>query len=91
MEEMKGCCVLTLPLLTQPWQEDIIDKRFNIMEHLDNSLIAMELRKLKNVQRTRKYKEIIQEINNTPEDKRKELYRKREKLLFACLLITPIV
>ena len=40
----KACCVLTLPLLTEPWQEHIIEKRFHIMEHLKNSLIALELR-----------------------------------------------
>ena len=33
-----GCCVLTLPLLTEPWQEHIIETRFRIMEHLKNSL-----------------------------------------------------
>ena len=31
--------VLTLPLLTEPWQEHILEKRFKIMEHLYNSLV----------------------------------------------------
>ena len=42
------CCVLTLPLLTEPWQEHILEKRFKLVEHLQNSLIAYEFRKLKN-------------------------------------------
>ena len=29
-------CVLTLPLLTEPWQEHIIEKSFKIIEHLKN-------------------------------------------------------
>ena len=65
----KECCVLTLPLQTEIWQEHIIEKRFAIMEHLKNQLIAKELRRL------------IDEINNTPKEKRKALFSKRRKLL----------
>lgn len=77
----KACCVLTLPLLTEPWQEHIIEKRFRIMEHLKNSLIALELRKLKNMQRTKQYRQLEAEISNAPKENRKTLYKKRNELL----------
>lgn len=48
----KNCCVLTLRLYPELWQVDIIEKRFRIMEHLKNSLLAFELRKLRNTERT---------------------------------------
>ena len=74
-------CVLTLPLLTQPWQEHIIEKRFDIMENLINSLIAFELKKLKNLQRTKAYRMLEQQIEETPKENRKELYARRLKML----------
>lgn len=77
----KECCVLTLPLQTEIWQEHIIEKRFAIMEHLKNQLIAKELRRLKNLERTKEYHNLIDEINNTPKEKRKALFSKRRKLL----------
>ena len=48
-------CVLTLPLLTEPWQEHILEKRFKIMEHLYNSLVSFELKKLRRVQQMPEY------------------------------------
>nr|WP_294672148.1 transposase [uncultured Ruminococcus sp.] len=77
----KECCVLILPLQTEIWQEHIIEKRFAIMEHLKNQLIAKELRRLKNLERTKEYRNLIDEINNTPKEKRKALFSKRRKLL----------
>ena len=60
--ESKNRCVLTLPLLTEPYQEHILEKRFKILEHLQNSLIALELRKLKDIQRTKAYRELEKEF-----------------------------
>ena len=76
-----GRCVLTLPLLVEPYQEHILEKRFKILEHLHNSLVAYELRKLKNLQRTRAYRELEQQIKDTPREKRAPLYGQRQKML----------
>ena len=76
-----GRCVLTLPLFVEPYQEHILEKRFKILEHLHNSLVAYELRKLKNLQRTRAYRELEQQIKETAKDKRAPLYRQRQKML----------
>lgn len=77
----KDCCVLTLRLNPEAWQVDLIEKRFKIMEHLKNSLIALELRRLKNAQRTRAYKDLITKIENANGTERKKLYTERSKLL----------
>ena len=74
-------CVLTLPLLTEPWQEHILEKRFKIIEHLQNSLIALELRKYKNLERTKEYRELCGQIEEMPKEKRKALYNKRRDML----------
>ena len=81
MAEETGRCVLTLPLLTEPWQEHVMEKRFSIVEHLKNQLIAMELRKLKNLQRTKAYRALAEQIEATPKEKRAALYRTRRKML----------
>ncbi len=75
------CCVLTLPLLTEPWQEHILEKRFKIMEHLQNSLISFELRKYNRITRTKEYQALQRAIDATPKEKRKPLYLKRRDLL----------
>lgn len=82
--EEESCCVLTLPLLTQPYQEHIIEKRFKIMEHLVNSLIAKELRKLRALQRRKDYRQLMEEIENAkdaPKTIRNSLKNKKKKLL----------
>lgn len=75
-------CVLTMPLQPEPWQIDIIEKRFRIMEHLENSLIALELRKLKNIERTRGYKKLMTRIKEEKDQKeRNKLFKERNKML----------
>ncbi|MBR2942429.1 MAG: transposase [Clostridia bacterium] len=76
-----GRCVLTLPLLVEPYQEHILEKRFRILEHLHNSFAAYELRKLKNLQRTKAYRNLMQQIADTPKEKRAPLYKQRSKML----------
>ena len=73
-------CVLTMPLLTEPWQEHIMETRFRIVEHLQNSLIAKELRKLKNLQRRRDYRDLLQRIRDTAKEERGPLYKEYLKM-----------
>lgn len=80
-KEDSNRCVLTLPLLTELWQEHIIEKRFKIIEHLKNQLISIELRKLKKLQRTKEYKNLMKRIESVPKSERTALYKKRNKML----------
>ncbi len=78
----QNCCVLTLPLLTEPWQEHIIETRFRIMEQLKNALIAKELGKLNNLKRTREWKRLMKSIQDAKDEKeKKQLFKKRTELL----------
>lgn len=80
-EERKTCCILQLRLYPEPWQVQIIETRFKILEHLKNSLIALELRKLKNLERTRAYRENEEKIKLADDKAKNKLYAKRRKLL----------
>lgn len=81
-KEKQQYCVLTMALYPEPWQIDIIEKKFSIMEHLKNSLIAFEFRKLKNVERTKEYKNIMNSIRNESDEKvRTKLWKQRNKIL----------
>lgn len=83
MAETKERCVLTLPLLTEPWQEKILEKRFKIFEHLENSLINTELKKLHTLERTREYIDLSKQIQATEKENRKPLYKERQQMLQA--------
>ncbi|MDD6931261.1 MAG: hypothetical protein PUI95_00400 [Eubacteriales bacterium] len=80
-EKKLGNTVLTLPLYPEKWQIDIIEKRFRIMELLKNALIAKELRRLRNLQRTRVWRRLEDEIRSTDKTERKKLYARRTELL----------
>ena len=70
----QNCCVLTLPLLTEPWQEHIIETRFRIMEQLKNALIAKELRKLENLKRTREWKRLMKALSEAEDEKARKQF-----------------
>lgn len=80
-KQEKPCCVLTLSLKTEKWQEDIIEKRFRIMKHLYNSLLAMELRKYHNLTHTREWRNLEAQIQAASDAEKKVLYKQRSELL----------
>ncbi len=78
----QNCCVLTLPLLTEPWQDHLINTRFSIIEKLKNMLLAHELRKLKNLERTREWKHLKNSLMECKDEKQKAaLLNERRKML----------
>lgn len=78
----KNRCVLTLELLTEPWQEHILEKRFNIVEHLKNRFIALEMKRLKRLRQTPQYRAITAELKVTDDAaRRNELLKERSQLL----------
>ena len=38
-------CVLTLPLKTEKWQEDVINKRLEIQRQIYNAMLGYELKR----------------------------------------------
>lgn len=80
--EESVCCVLTLPLLTEPWQDRIIETRFDIVEKFKNTLIGFELRKLKQLERTRAWKRLMKSIRECSDEKQKKvLFKERNTML----------
>ena len=77
-----GNSVLTLPLITEPWQEHIIETRFAIMEHLKNALIKRYLKRLNNLRRTREYRAVMDVIfdKKIPYEQKKEYYARRNQM-----------
>ena len=55
---MSDRCVITLPLKTEIWQEDIINKRFEIHRQVYNAMLGYELKKLNSLKRNQEYIEV---------------------------------
>ena len=52
---MSDRCVLTLPLVTEKWQEDIINKRMEISRSVYNAMLGYENKKLRALKRDEEY------------------------------------
>ena len=70
--------VLNLKLKTQPFQEDILNKRFEIGRHLYNSVLGLALKRYKEMYKTKRWRENQQNISeiykkNSDKDKAKKL------------------
>lgn len=50
-------CCLTLPLKLEKWQEDRLSKRFEIARQIYNTLVHVELKKLRRLEQTAAYRE----------------------------------
>lgn len=55
-------CSMTIPLQPQLCHHHKLDKRFRIIENVANSFRAMALRRLKNLERTRAYRELRRKL-----------------------------
>ncbi len=79
-------CCLTLPLLTEKWQSDRLEKRFEIARQIYNTLLNYELKKLRRLEQSAEYIAIQTELQKLYEadkiDKAalKPLYQQRETL-----------
>jgi len=59
---MSTRCVLTLPLKTEIWQEDIINKRLEIGRRIYNNMLAYELKKYRELQESEEYKSVTETL-----------------------------
>ena len=62
--EASSHSVLSLKMSLRPYQEDIIEKRFETARKIYNSLLALELKKYKKLTRTLEYRVIQAEIES---------------------------
>lgn len=74
-------CCLTLPLRTEKWQDDRLEKRFEIARHIYNTLLRFELKKLRRLENEPRYRELQEKLGETAEKaERKTLYKELDKL-----------
>jgi len=68
-------CV-TFPLKTEKYQEDILNKRFEIGRRLYNAVLSKAHKRYLSMIRTRKYRKLIEQIRSTSDStERKQLYK----------------
>lgn len=51
--------VVQFPLVVEKWQSDILNKRFEIARKIYNSLVRISLNRYKELIKTKKYRELI--------------------------------
>ena len=75
--------VITLPLITEPWQEDLLEKHFYHINQLENKFIYIVKSLIKkNINKFNKIKDLNKQIRNfPPEEKRTEEQEKELKKL----------
>ena len=89
-ERKKERFVLKLPLKTQRFQEDIIDKRLEISRRLYNQLVAKTKNDYNEMIKTKRYRNIREELSQiydskTEEEKSSKKRSKRERELYQML------
>ncbi|MBR3640886.1 MAG: hypothetical protein IKN53_02510 [Oscillibacter sp.] len=72
-------CCLTLPLVTEKWQSDKLEKRFEIARQIYNTLLNYELKKLRRLERTEEYAALQSELQKLYEEGKRESKEYKEK------------
>lgn len=80
---MSNFCI-TFPLITEKYQEDILNKRFEIARKIYNSLVTITQKRYKEMIKTKKYRHIKSELKTTYDNadtkKQKELYKELNQI-----------
>ena len=62
-------CIVQFPLKTEKYQEDILDKRFEIGRQIYNSLVNITQKRYREMVKTKKYRSLISQLSG---DKRRD-------------------
>lgn len=74
--------VLTLPLQTEAWQRDILEKRFEIHRQIYNALLQKAVMRYGQMAQTRAYRNIREALSRTDDEReRKKLFKERDCLI----------
>ena len=82
MAEKKMMSVVTLPLKTEKWQEDILQKRFELCRKIYNNMLHYEIKQLNKLLHDKRYtdaKKIINEVYKIDNDKEKRARKQSEE------------
>lgn len=73
--------VLTLPLVTEAWQEHILERRFAVNRQIYNALLTGSFKRYCQMTQTRRYRQLIAVLDQTADlDERRKLYRELDQL-----------
>lgn len=84
---MSERCVLTLPLKTEKWQEDIINKRLELQRQVYNAMLGFKLKQLEKLKQNPEYIEAMNSLREYAQNDKKgckeykEAGKKRNTLL----------
>lgn len=74
--------VLTLPLKPEQWQQDILEKRFEVNRKIYNALLAEALKRYRQMAQTRAYRANQEALTLvTEKEQRKKLFQERDALI----------
>ena len=76
---MSRYCV-TFPLITEKYQETILNKRFEISRQLYNAVLSKAYKRYKSMIETKKYRRLKDQINNANEKEKKLLYKQLNEM-----------
>ena len=76
---MSRYCV-TFPLITEKYQENILNKRFEIGRQLYNAVLSKAYKRYKSMIETKKYRQLKEQINNANEKEKKLLYKQLNEM-----------
>lgn len=71
-------CCLTLPLITEKWQEDILNKRFECARQIYNAILSDKIKNLNRLEHSPEYKNIDKRIKNLKKIKARTEEEKKE-------------
>ena len=81
MSEEKEYFVLTLPLKTEPWQEQRLAKALEVNRRIYNGMLREGMKRYGQMIQTRRYRETAAELERGGDRKRrKELYQELDRL-----------
>lgn len=74
--------MLTLPLQTEAWQRDILEKQFEIHRQIYNALLQKALIRYGQMAQTRAYRNIREALSRTDDEREwKKLFKERDCLI----------
>lgn len=76
---MSRYCV-TFPLITEKYQENILNKRYEISRQLYNAVLSKAYKRYKSMIETKKYRQLKEQINNANEKEKKRLYKQLNEM-----------
>jgi len=82
VKQRKDCFILQFRLKTERWQEDVIDSRLEAGRKIYNTLISKSLKRLKELKKTKAYRNLIERLNKDKEHDKliwDEIHQLRQK------------